>query len=272
MIHRRTLFIFLAAVVSGTAGAANHPSNALVLNRPSVVALFAPDAELTKADREEPGFDDFIDDFQHYAQAVAAALHDNQNVSFYSSSLPTVSFTGGEHRPVARRSLSGYGFIVYVPGKTPVVFRGVATDDDVLCALKGLAPWLNVSWQCGPNESSAQQCSVTQAQAAERSVDSIDSWPTIYSAYRQYGHCDDGSIAEGFTDRVVHLLATRWDSLEQAQQLAARDPKFQTFIVRHIDTSASTSELDMVARAAKDRCPRSATALCTQILGAAIER
>lgn len=119
---------------------------------------------------------------------------------------------------------------------------------------------------------SANQCSMAEAQAAENVTDSLGSWQSIYAAYKRYGHCDDGSIAEGFTDKVVHLLATRWDSLSQAQKLIARNPEFQTFILRHINASALTSELDHVVYSARHQCPRSATQLCRQIAEAASER
>jgi len=149
----RALPVILAVVLSSSVCAAGRAASALVLDRASVVVVFTPDSEVTKSTREEPGFDDFIDDFEHYRQSVAAALHDNRDVIFYSSSATKVSFKGGEHSAVTRRSLSGYGFIVYVPGKEPVIFQGVATDDDVLCALKGLEPRVRVPRECGPNNS-----------------------------------------------------------------------------------------------------------------------
>jgi hypothetical protein len=118
----------------------------------------------------------------------------------------------------------------------------------------------------------AQQCSSSEAQAAESSIDSLDSWQSVYIFYKRYRHCDDGSIAEGHTDKVVHLLATRWDSLKKLQKITARDHRFQTFILRHIDSSALTSELDHVAYTAARQCPQSATQLCKQIIGASNHR
>ncbi|KGM51608.1 hypothetical protein N800_13500 [Lysobacter daejeonensis GH1-9] len=118
----------------------------------------------------------------------------------------------------------------------------------------------------------AQECSATDAQAVESSVDSLDSWGSIHAAYQRYSYCDDGAIAEGFTDRVVHLLATQWASLSQVRRLIAHDPEFQDFVLRHINASALTSELDRVAHLARHQCPRSATLLCNQIAEAASER
>lgn len=119
---------------------------------------------------------------------------------------------------------------------------------------------------------SAKECHRSDAIAAERLTDPMTSWRNIYTAYRQYGHCYDGPIAEGVTDKVVHLLATNWESLGQAQQFIAEDPRFQTFVIRNIDITAATPELDRVVYLATHQCPRSASGLCKQIAGAAGER
>ena len=57
--------------------------------------------------------------------------------------------------------------------------------------------------------------------------------------------------------------------LGQAQRIAAHDSGFQSFMLRHIDSTALTSELDRIAHSARHQCPRSATVLCKQIAGAA---
>jgi len=118
----------------------------------------------------------------------------------------------------------------------------------------------------------AKDCSSIEAEAAENAVDTLDSWASIFSAYKRYKHCDDAAIAEGFTDKVVHLLATQWGSLHQVQQLVAQDASFQLFIVKHINASADASELDRIRFSAMRECPALASLLCKQIAGAASER
>jgi hypothetical protein len=118
----------------------------------------------------------------------------------------------------------------------------------------------------------AQTCSPTQESAAESATDALHSWQSIFAAYKRYGNCDDGAVAEGFSDDVVHHLATKWASLHQAQRLIAKDPLFKTFIVRHVDASADTDELDRVVHLATHECPRSAKLLCKQIARAASVR
>ena len=124
----------------------------------------------------------------------------------------------------------------------------------------------------GVESVAAKECSRIEAESAENAVDTLDSWPSIFAAYKRYVHCDDAAIAEGFTDKVVHHLANRWELLDQAQQLIARDPSFQAFIVRHINASADASELDRIALSAIQKCPTSAKVFCNQIAAAAGER
>lgn len=115
----------------------------------------------------------------------------------------------------------------------------------------------------------ASGCNSTLARAADSASDSWRSWPSIYAAYQRYGQCDDGALGEDFSDRIVHLLASNWGTLNQAQRLIAREPAFQAFIIRHIDASADPNELRSVQRYATHSCPPSTTGLCGQIAGAA---
>ena len=117
----------------------------MVLDRIAVVAVFTPDSELSETEKAGDGFADFIDDFEHYRMSVASALNRNIDVAYLDSSATLFLFKGAEHPPVSRKSLSGYGFIIYVPGQAPIIFQGVATDPDVICALQRLAPQVRVS-------------------------------------------------------------------------------------------------------------------------------
>jgi hypothetical protein len=54
---------------------------------------------------------------------------------------------------------------------------------------------------------------------------------------------------------VVSLLAHRWDQLIVLAALSNQDSAFRAWVIRHIDASASTDDLEMVARHAA-RCGR----------------
>ncbi len=117
----------------------------------------------------------------------------------------------------------------------------------------------------------ACECSRADAQAAEAIAGTLSSWQSIYSAYERYGRCDDGAIAEGFTDSVVHLLAANWASISEAQRLIAKSPSFRSFVVSHVNASADSDEIAKVSALASTQCPLSTTSFCKDILGAANE-
>lgn len=149
----RLLVATFLIALPGLVSAASTQST-LTLDHPSVVVVFTPDADVSAADRNSEGFDDFISDFNLYSSSLASELRGHKDVAFISSSATTFIFKRAEHGPITRKALSGYGFIIYVPGKPPTIFEGVATDSDVLCALKHLAPKIRVPTQCEPNPSS----------------------------------------------------------------------------------------------------------------------
>mgnify|MGYP003299501834 CR=1 FL=1 len=115
----------------------------------------------------------------------------------------------------------------------------------------------------------ACQCSRVDAEAAGNIAATLSSWQSIYAAYERYGRCDDGAIAEGFTESVVHLLATNWASLSAAQKLIAKSPSFRSFVISHVDATADSDEIAKVAALASTQCPLSAASLCKDIVGAA---
>ena len=138
------LVLSVAAFASAASGREPH----LVLSKPSVVVLYTPDRELSQAELNEPGFADFIDDFQTYQMALAAALKGNRQVQFIATSALAVRLKGVQ-KPLSRKALGGFGIVVFVPGKPPAVFEGVATDTDVLCELQRRLPKAVVVHGCG---------------------------------------------------------------------------------------------------------------------------
>ncbi len=96
------------------------------------------------------------------------------------------------------------------------------------------------------------------------------SWQALHQIYVKQP-CDDGAIAEAFSDFVVHKLASAWASLSSLASIVRGDSGFGTFVIRHIDATADDNELRTVARLASTRCPRGSQMLCRRI-GAAASR
>jgi len=107
--------------------------------------------------------------------------------------------------------------------------------------------------------------------AAEAIAARLTDWKRVFGAFERFSHCDDGAIAEGFTDSVVRLLATQWPTLPQVAALENQNPSFRAFVLRHIDASADSADLEKVAGLARSQCPSGHGALCSAIARAASE-
>lgn len=114
-------------------------------------------------------------------------------------------------------------------------------------------------------------CTAAEAQKAEAVVAVGRSRKQLHLQFLQYAHCDDGAIAEGFSESITHLLADHWETIRQIQPMIASDPAFRKFIIRHIDETVPADRLQRIARNASDQCPRNLKNLCQDIRAAAMK-
>jgi hypothetical protein len=112
-------------------------------------------------------------------------------------------------------------------------------------------------------------CTQEEAIKAETEGTYVDTWPDLYRSFVRFGHCDDGAIAEGFSDAVAKLLAEHWDQFNTLAPLAKAHPKFEDFIIRHLDATISEQNSKVIAENARLRCPQSSHKLCARIESAA---
>src|SRR6266851_7181874 len=78
-------------------------------------------------------------------------------------------------------------------------------------------------------------CTGEQAKKAEAEADQLKGWNAVYRSFVRYGHCDDGAIAEGYSDSVAKLLANHWAEIQDLRKLTLESPEFSNFVLRHID-------------------------------------
>ncbi len=90
-------------------------------------------------------------------------------------------------------------------------------------------------------------------------------WKALHVHFQEYGRCDAGPIAEGYSDDVVYLLAHKWKLIGDLASLARADPPFLPFVVTHIDPTAATEDLETVVGNAQDACPHRHAELCRRI-------
>lgn len=112
----------------------------------------------------------------------------------------------------------------------------------------------------------ARTCAKVDVIEAETVVARITSWSQLYQLYGRYAHCDDGAIAEGFSESVGLLLAERWQDFLQFEALQKSDSAFRQFVIRHIDETMPAERLTRIAMNAVSHCPQKSFALCREIV------
>ncbi len=109
-------------------------------------------------------------------------------------------------------------------------------------------------------------CPVSDKEFLHQITSSSD-WADVHAVFkRNLPACqDDGLYADGYTNLVVGVLATRWPEIDTLDELMVRDEAFKQFIFRHIGISAGEDDLRRVLRSAQASCPIKSARLCKEI-------
>jgi hypothetical protein len=108
--------------------------------------------------------------------------------------------------------------------------------------------------------------------AALKVAGTLRDWRDVSAAYQRYRYCDDGAIAEGFTDSIARLLASRWETLPEMAALTEKHPEFRSFVLRHVNASADPGDLKRIAELAGSKCPSQYTSLCAALRTQALRK
>jgi hypothetical protein len=110
-------------------------------------------------------------------------------------------------------------------------------------------------------------CTRDEAIRAEMSTDSLKSWNSVHAFYKEFSHCDDGSISEGISDRVAKLLANHWERFSEFVKLASDDKAFGEFVLRHVDETIDWShDAPKINENARLHCPSNSARLCKSLI------
>ncbi|MFD3246239.1 hypothetical protein [Rahnella aquatilis] len=115
----------------------------------------------------------------------------------------------------------------------------------------------------------AKSCTERDAEAADLAIDNLDSWEAIQKNYVAYAQCDDGNIAEGNSETIARLLVDKWPEIVKLQSLISHDSGFEKYILRHIDSTLDTDDLNQIIRLSSESCPAERQDLCSKIIAAA---
>jgi hypothetical protein len=67
--------------------------------------------------------------------------------------------------------------------------------------------------------------------------------------------CDDGAIAEGYSDSVGRLFGSDWKHIGTPARLVASDKKVESFVLRYIDETLPADTLKKIANIRRKLAP-----------------
>lgn len=114
--------------------------------------------------------------------------------------------------------------------------------------------------------SASQTCTREEAIKAEAEASTLTTWPKVFESYGHYRHCDDGAISEGYSNSVATLLATHWDQFEELRALVRAHPRFQAFVLLHVNETMTLDQGKAIKENIRLRCPANGKGLCESIM------
>ena len=114
-----------------------------------------------------------------------------------------------------------------------------------------------------------KSCTQEEAIQAETEASTLKNWDDVYRSFKQFAHCDDGAIGEGYSDVVGRLLAKDWKHVGRLLTLTSSDKKFERFVIRHVDETVPSDELKQIIKNTNSHCSSRGKRLCAQIKNAA---
>lgn len=113
----------------------------------------------------------------------------------------------------------------------------------------------------------AQNAPCTEAQGgrAEAEADGLRTWDALYKSYELYRSCDDGAIAEGYSESVARILVDHWNTLPRLADLGKKSSEFRQFVLKHIDATDDPSDLQRISQNAAKQCPTQLRTLCADL-------
>jgi hypothetical protein len=113
---------------------------------------------------------------------------------------------------------------------------------------------------------SGQECTNEQARKSETIAAYLKTWDEVFGAWKDFKHCDDGAIAEGFSDSVTKILSEKWTENGHLIELIESNPQFEKFIVVHINRTVPRERLTAIRHLAKMQCINATPQFCLKVL------
>ncbi|MEO7741746.1 MAG: hypothetical protein ABIR98_02270 [Usitatibacter sp.] len=107
-------------------------------------------------------------------------------------------------------------------------------------------------------------CTSSESAAAEKAMDRVVNWDLLYKTWQEFGYCDTALSEDVFTDALMRL-AVEWKNVDQFARRYQGDPKFKTFVDKHVRSLTAKEDARSLYSRAKQSCPPKLDAFCAEL-------
>ena len=119
-----------------------------------------------------------------------------------------------------------------------------------------------------PLAAQEKPCSPGEMSAAEKAIDRVVNFDTLYRTYKDYRHCDKGNAQDLFTEAVLRCLI-EWKQVDILARQVQADADYRKFLEKHIKSPAAKNDANDIYSRAKSNCPKGLDAFCADIAATA---
>ena len=106
-------------------------------------------------------------------------------------------------------------------------------------------------------------CSKADAANAEKAIDRVLTWPAMHKAWKDFGHCDTGQVAELYTEALLRLIVGNWPKLGELEPSFTNDLAYREWILKRVaEGGLPKGDLDDVHDLTQNSCPKNLKRLC----------
>jgi hypothetical protein len=110
-----------------------------------------------------------------------------------------------------------------------------------------------------------QGCSDAAGRRALDEAVTLRTWNALYTSFKACRQCDDGAIGEGYSESVARILVDHWNRLPRFAELAGKNAAFRAFVIRHVDATLNTDDLEKIKENASMHCPANLRKTCNEL-------
>lgn len=137
--------------------------------------------------------------------------------------------------------------------------------------MKAVAIILGAALALGGASSWAQDkaCTKSDAAKAEKAIDMVTDFKQLERAWKDWKHCDEGTVAEVYNDAVMRLLVD-WKGVDVLAASMQSNAEYGDWLVRRIKLATREDRTAVFSRA-KTGCPANLDAFCARLADAAAD-